>query len=190
MDAGLETVQLNLLAFHLDVPMQGAEVSSEKVHTGAEVPNRHGSPRVHALHILSEPSRGEDAHKPDQLPIEVVKRKSQHLQVLKGLALQEGLGEKRCVDLLVEHSVREDCRSHLHGALVSWSALQALASDTVVLYSFHGDCPRHAVLEIEACNDLNKAALRVFCLPISRGFFVAEELYITIVAKHVLHLSR
>ena len=123
MDAGLETVELDLLAFHLDVPVQSAEVSSEKVHTGAEVPNRDGGARVHTLHILGEPGRGEDAHEPDQLPIEVVKGKSQHLQVLKGLALQEGLGEKGRVDLLVEHSVREDSRSHFDGAFVSWSSL-------------------------------------------------------------------
>ena len=123
MDAGLETVELNLLAFHLDVPVQSAEVSSEKVHTGAEVPDRDGGARVHTLHIFSEPGRGEDAHEPDQLPIEVVKGKSQHLQVLKGLALQEGLGEKGRVDLLVEHSVREDSRSHFDDAFVSWSSL-------------------------------------------------------------------
>ena len=47
MDAGLETVELNLLPFHLDVSVQGAEVSSEKVHTGAEVPNRDGGTGVH-----------------------------------------------------------------------------------------------------------------------------------------------
>ena len=97
MDAGLETVELDLLAFHLDVPVQSAEVTSEKVHTGAEVPDRDGGARIHTLHFLSEPGRRVDAHEPDQLPIVVVKRQSQHLQVLKGLALQEGLGQKRWV---------------------------------------------------------------------------------------------
>ena len=72
MYAGLETVELDLLAFHLDVPVQSTEVSSEKMHTGAEMTNWDGSSSVHTLHILSEPGRGEDAHEPDQLHIEVV----------------------------------------------------------------------------------------------------------------------
>ena len=72
MDAGLETVELDLLTLHLDIPVQSAEISSEKVHAGAEVPDRDGSASVQALHILSEPGRGEDAHKPNQLHIEVV----------------------------------------------------------------------------------------------------------------------
>ena len=72
MYAGLETVELDLLAFHLDVPVQSTEVSSEKMHTGAEVTNWDGSTSVHTLHILSEPGRGEDAHEPHQLHIEVV----------------------------------------------------------------------------------------------------------------------
>ena len=93
--------------------------------------------------------------------------------------------------MLVEHSVREDCRSHFDGTFVSRSALQALTSDAVILNGFHGDRPRHTVLEIKACDHLNKATLGVFCcLLIRRGLFVAEELYVTVVTKHVLDLGR
>ena len=54
MDARLETVQLNLLAFYLNVTMERGQICSQKLDSSTELTNRSGCSNVDTLHIFGK----------------------------------------------------------------------------------------------------------------------------------------
>ena len=152
-------MQLNLLAFNMNVSLQVTKIAPQIVHSRAEMTNSHGCSGVYRLHFFWESYRREHSQETDHLSVLVMQRNSKHFQILKRLAIQECLRQQRAVNLLVEHLIGKNRLGHAYGTLTPWRSFQAKTCYAVILNGFESYWAWNPLLKVISCHNFDDAIL-------------------------------